>query len=49
MEQPIAIIGATGALGAGLAARWERAGVEVISGGYEVADGVPVVSPKAIS
>jgi NADPH-dependent F420 reductase len=43
MEQPIAIIGATGALGAGLAVRWERAGVEVISGGYEVADGVPVV------
>jgi NADPH-dependent F420 reductase len=43
MEQPVAIIGATGALGAGLALRWERAGVEVIGGGYEVAAEVPVV------
>ena len=43
MDQPVAIIGAGGALGAGLALRWERAGVEVVSGGYDAVDGVPVV------
>ena len=30
--QPVAIIGGTGALGAGLAARWSRAGVPVVIG-----------------
>src|SRR3954452_19676124 len=32
MAGPVAIIGGTGALGFGLAARWSRAGVDVIIG-----------------
>jgi NADPH-dependent F420 reductase len=43
MTQRVAIIGAGSALGAGLEVRWERAGVEIVTGGYSAVDGVPVV------
>ena len=58
MPAPIAIIGGTGALGFGLAQRWERAGVPVVLGlghpdqapevGFEVrSNGAAAVSGKA--
>jgi NADPH-dependent F420 reductase len=43
MTPRVAIIGSGGALGAGLELRWERAGVDIVTGGYAAVDGVPVV------
>jgi NADPH-dependent F420 reductase len=43
MAAEVAIIGATGALGAGLALRWEQSGVAVRTGGYDAAAGAGVV------
>jgi NADPH-dependent F420 reductase len=43
MDQRVAIIGAGGALGAGLLLRWERAGVDVLGADYADAAEVDVV------
>ena len=48
MPAPIAIIGGTGALGSGLALRWERAGVPVVIGTRD-AEHVPALGLDVVS